>query len=148
MTLVKNRTKEPDILDHVEKIAELVRSHPEMFLQQSAVDACQFCDQSSEADAAPPERDWRTMGIVELAAENQSVREYIETWEARALKAETASHEWVPVVKALVDKLDECRPHINRAFVMWQSIRGGSYTGPDFADELAAAKALLARRTK
>lgn len=28
-------------------------------------------------------RDWRTMGIVELAVENQSVSDYIEHWEGR-----------------------------------------------------------------
>jgi hypothetical protein len=36
-----------------------------------------------------PERNWRTMGIVELACENQSVSDYIEHWEGRALKAES-----------------------------------------------------------
>jgi hypothetical protein len=34
------------------------------------------------------ERDWRTMSIVELAAENPSAMDYIRHWEARCLKAE------------------------------------------------------------
>jgi hypothetical protein len=43
---------------------------------------CSACDEPKR------ERDWRTMGIIELAVENQSVRDYIEHWEGRTLKAE------------------------------------------------------------
>lgn len=35
-------------------------------------------------------QDWRTMCIVEIAAENASVRDYVKHWEGRALKAEAA----------------------------------------------------------
>jgi hypothetical protein len=50
-------------------------------------------------ESHPPEagpnrgRDWRTMSIVELAAENQSVMEYVKHWEDRCLKAERARDE-------------------------------------------------------
>jgi|ERR1700722_5596231 len=51
---------------------------------------CADCEFESAVHAAHehPKRDWRTMGIVELACENQSVSDYIEHWEGRALKAE------------------------------------------------------------
>lgn len=35
------------------------------------------------------ERDWRTMSIVEIAAENPSVFDYMKHWEERTLKAES-----------------------------------------------------------
>ena len=36
----------------------------------------------------------------------------------------------------LVAKLDECRRHIDGAFQMAYSVRGGKYNGPNYAKEL------------
>jgi chromosome segregation ATPase len=46
-------------------------------------------------------------------------------------------------LKNLVVKLDECKPHINSAFLV-QAMHGMEYKGPDCASELAAAKNALA----
>jgi hypothetical protein len=53
------------------------------------LDSCADCEFESAVHAAHDHTpDWRTMGIVEIAAENQSVSDYIEHWEGRALDAE------------------------------------------------------------
>ena len=43
---------------------------------------------NARAEALTQSRDWRSMGIVELAVENQSVSDYITHWEGRTLTAE------------------------------------------------------------
>lgn len=49
--------------------------------------------------------------------------------------------------RALCDKLDECAPHIASAFVLG-AVHGARYTGPSYADELAALKIALSQPTK
>ncbi len=46
-------------------------------------------------------------------------------------------------LKALVEKLDECQPHINGAFMMAFTIRGGNYDGPTYEQELKDAREAL-----
>lgn len=46
----------------------------------------------------------------------------------------------------LVSKLDECKDHINGAFMMAYHIRGGKYTGPNYREELKQAEAALASK--
>ena len=53
--------------------------------------------------------DWATFGIVEVAVRNRNVKEYVEHWEGRALKAEAALAQraeavaWIPVNERLPD---------------------------------------------
>lgn len=42
----------------------------------------------------------------------------------------------IKTARDLVAKLDECRRHIDGAFQMAYSVRGGKYNGPNYAKEL------------
>lgn len=57
--------------------------------------------------------------------------------EARAAKLEA-------VLGHLVAKLDECKPHIDGVFSFF-ALHGNNYSGPNYADELAAAREVLSR---
>lgn len=46
-------------------------------------------------------------------------------------------------LKALVEKLDECAPHVNNVFFMAFENRGGKYTGPTYEVELREAREAL-----
>ncbi len=46
-------------------------------------------------------------------------------------------------LKALVEKLDEIEPHINSAFMMAYTIRGGQYDGPTYEQEMKDAREAL-----
>ena len=46
-------------------------------------------------------------------------------------------------LRALVEKLDECLPHMSRAFAFAQ-VHGQGYSGPTFGKELEAARKALA----
>ena len=54
------------------------------------------------ADAEAQVKQWQTWGIVEIAVRNRSVADYMEHWEARALKAKAEAQ-----VKALSRPLQE-----------------------------------------
>lgn len=47
-------------------------------------------------------------------------------------------------LRSLVDKLDECGPHVSGAFQMAYLSRGRDYTGPTYGEEHEAARAALA----
>lgn len=47
------------------------------------------------------------------------------------------------VLEALIAKLDECNPHITSAFQMAFNVRGGSYDGPNYGEELKEAREAL-----
>ena len=59
----------------------------EYHLAKSAYESA--LSEAALASRRSTEVDWRKMGIVELAVENQSVSDYIEHWEGRALSAES-----------------------------------------------------------
>ena len=46
-------------------------------------------------------------------------------------------------LKDLVEKLNECKPHIDTAFFMTHELRGGKYDGPTYEKELKAANDLV-----
>jgi len=46
-------------------------------------------------------------------------------------------------LKALVEKLDECEPHISNAFMLAWDIRGSTYSGPTYEQELKDAREAL-----
>lgn len=47
--------------------------------------------------------------------------------------------------RTLVDKLDECEPHISSAFFMAFERMGSKYDGPQYGEQLTALKGALAR---
>ena len=47
------------------------------------------------------------------------------------------------VLRNLVNKLDECQSHIDGAFQMAFSVRGHEYKGPNYGEEMKAARALV-----
>ena len=63
---------------------------------------------------------------------------------ARLMRLERENAELRTVLGKLVHKLHECDPYIANAFMLNQ-IRGGKYTGPNYADELLAAEQALVK---
>src|SRR5579863_1289164 len=55
------------------------------------IDSCADCEFESAVHASHEHKavDWRKMCIIEIACENQSVRDYVEHWKGRTLKAES-----------------------------------------------------------
>ena len=49
------------------------------------------------------------------------------------------------LLRGLVEKLDECLPHIANAFVL-AAVHGARYDGPNYKAELDAAREYLAER--
>ncbi|MGI9293432.1 MAG: hypothetical protein ACR2PS_05565 [Pseudomonadales bacterium] len=68
------------------------------------------------------------------------------TYDPLATKIEQLSTEYrdlKTLAGSLVDKLDECQPHIDNAFVQAFMIRGHDYTGPNYEKELQRVKDTL-----
>lgn len=62
---------------------------------EGATDIANLLDRAARAlaEAQAENKQWRTWGIVEIAARNPSVMEYMDHWENRTLKAEAALAE-------------------------------------------------------
>lgn len=60
---------------------------------------------------------------------------------ARLTKIKTAA-------QALITKLEECKPYVDSAFVMAYHVRGGTYDGPSYHDELVALTDALDAKEK
>ncbi len=91
-----------------------------------------------------------TKAIEAFAAVSDSLtlREIVETsdFPAAIKSIERLSSEGerrLEVLRNLVNKLDECQSHIDGAFQMAFSVRGHEYKGPNYGEEMKAARALV-----
>lgn len=73
------------------------------------------------------------MAAKDAASSDPSLGGVISAERARLNELATAV---IQAARALVAKLDECRPHIDGAFQMAYTVRGGKYRGPNYAKEL------------
>ncbi len=63
---------------------------------------------------------------------------------AQARTPHPLADEMLGVLRKLVAKIDECAPHVGDAF-LHRELRCGPYDGPSYAEELAAARTLIAK---
>jgi len=103
---------------------------------------------TAERDEARRERDqaneWAG-SMVGAIDEPKALRQTTDEMEKRALVAEAELTRLREALSALVDKLDECKPYVDGAFT-FQQLHGGRYTGPNYGDELLAARAAIRSR--
>ena len=77
-------------------------------------------------------------------ARSEHTRELSDPTDAKMHKVNADTMErLLDALKDLVEKLDECKPHIDNAFFMTHELRGGKYDGPTYEKELKAANDLV-----
>lgn len=86
--------------------------------------------------------------IEALSALHQELGEAFLEEQAELIRLSTECERLREAAFALVAKLDECTPHINRIFAQQWSRSGVQYSGPQFGEELEALRTALSQPTE